>query len=162
MADLTAFTRRDRIVEGIALPKKLSPDQDCWLVLVTQQGVVKKLSAQLLTAATVDDITVLTLAKGDLLASVQVLRGDQDLVVFTRRGKALRFDGEEVRASGLSAKGMRGIRLGKGDTVVATASAAADGTVLTVTEHGQAKRTELAEFQVPETGRDRVDLPQVG
>ena len=152
VADLTAFTRRDRIVAGIALPREVAPDEGVWVLLATAQGNVKKISGHHLAAAWGDDVTVMPLAKGDSLVAAVAVNSSRELMLFTRQGKTIRFDGDEVRPSRLPAQGVRGIRLGKGDGVAAAAVAPATGTVLTVTEQGMAKRTDLEEFNLQARG----------
>ena len=152
VADLTAFTRRDRIVAGIALPREVAPDQGIWILLATAQGNVKKISGHHLAAAWGDDVTVMPLAKGDSLVAAVAVDSSRELMLFTRLGKTIRFDGDEVRPSRLPAQGVRGIRLGKGDGVAVAAVAPATGTVLTVTEQGMAKRTQLEEFNLQARG----------
>ena len=152
VADLTAFTRRDRIVAGITLPREVAPDQGVWVLLATAQGNVKKISGHHLAAAWGDDVTVMPLAKGDSLVAAVAVDSSRELMLFTRLGKTIRFAGDEVRTSRLPAQGVRGIRLGKGDGVAAAAVAPATGTVLTVTEQGMAKRTQLEEFNLQARG----------
>ena len=152
VADLTAFTRRDRIVAGIALPREVAPDEGVWVLLATAQGNVKKISGHHLAAAWGDDVTVMPLVKGDSLVAAVAVNSSRELMLFTRQGKTIRFDGDEVRPSRLPAQGVRGIRLGKGDSVAAAAVAPATGTVLTVTEQGMAKRTDLEEFNLQARG----------
>ncbi len=152
VADLTAFTRRDRIVAGIALPREVAPDQGVWILLATAQGNVKKISGHHLAVAWGDDVTVMPLAKGDSLVAAVAIDSSRELMLFTRLGKTIRFDGDEVRPSRLPAQGVRGIRLGKGDGVAAAAVAPATGTVLTVTEQGMAKRTDVEEFNLQARG----------
>ena len=152
VADLTAFTRRDRIVAGVPLPREVAPEQAIWLLLVTAHGVVKKLNGNRLIAAWGDDVTVMPLAKGDSLVAAMVVGPGQELMLFTRLGKTIRFDGDELRPSLLPAQGVRGIRLGKGDGVAAAAVAPATGIVLTVTEQGMAKRTDVEEFNLQARG----------
>ena len=152
VADLTAFTRRDRIVAGIALPREVAPDQEVWILLATAQGNVKKINGHHLAAAWGDDVTVMPLAKGDSLVAAVAVDSSRELMLFTRLGKTIRFDGDEVRPSRLPAQGVRGIRLGKGDDVAAAAVAPATGTVLTVTEQGMAKRTDVEEFNLQARG----------
>ena len=152
VADLTAFTRRDRIVAGIALPREVAPDQEVWILLATARGNVKKISGHHLAAAWGDEVTVMPLAKGDSLVAAVAVDSSRELMLFTRLGKTIRFDGDEVRPSRLPAQGVRGIRLGKGDSVAAAAVAPATGTVLTVTEQGMAKRTDMEEFNLQARG----------
>ena len=152
VADLTAFTRRDRIVAGVSLPRDLGSEQDLWIVLVTVQGLVKKLNAHRLAAAWRDDLKVVPLAKGDSLVAAMAVGMSQELMLFSRRGKTIRFEGDDLRPNWLLAQGVRGIRLDAGDGVATATAVSAAGSVLTVTEQGMAKRTELEEFKLQARG----------
>ncbi|MDE0673347.1 MAG: DNA topoisomerase 4 subunit A [Caldilineaceae bacterium SB0662_bin_9] len=152
VADLTSFTRRDRIVAGVSLPRDLAPEQDLWIVLVTEQGLVKKLNAHRLAAAWRDDLKVVPLAKGDSLIAAMAVGMSQELMLFSRRGKTIRFEGDDLRPNWLLAQGVRGIRLDTGDGVATATAVSPAGSVLTVTEQGMAKRTELEEFKLQARG----------
>jgi DNA gyrase subunit A len=78
--------------------------------------------------------------------------GDDELVIGTRGGMAIRFNETDVRSMGRAATGVRGIKLRKGDTVVSTCLVVRDATLLTVCENGYGKRTEFSEYRTQSRG----------
>ena len=83
--------------------------------------------------------------EGDYLVNVELTDGERDIMLFTDAGKAVRFTETDVRDTGRSACGVRGIRLGDGQKVIALI-VVGEGTVLSVTENGFGKRTPVAEY----------------
>jgi DNA gyrase subunit A len=90
-------------------------------------------------------IIAVNLRDEDQLVNVALTDGQQDVMLFTSDGKAIRFPESTVRASGRTASGMRGIRVEEGERVIALIIAG-PGTILMATSHGYGKRTELEEF----------------
>ena len=91
-------------------------------------------------------------AEDDAVIAAEITDGQGDVFLGTRRGMAIRFAERDVRPMGRTARGVRGIRLRKEDDVVAMAVVRPGGTLLTVTEHGYGKRTELGEYRVQSRG----------
>jgi DNA gyrase subunit A len=91
------------------------------------------------------------LDEGDALVDVQITDGERDILLFASNGKAVRFDEGSVRSMGRTATGVRGMRLAKGERVVSLIVREGEGEILTATERGFGKRTELAEY--PKKGR---------
>ena len=89
---------------------------------------------------------------GDAVIDVQLTDGTAEVFLGTRDGMAIRFPESEVRPTGRGAYGVRGIALREGDTVVAMEVVRPGGTLLTVSEHGFGKRTELDEYRVQSRG----------
>jgi DNA gyrase subunit A len=92
------------------------------------------------------------LEEGDALFEAIITDGSQDLILAKKKGLAIRFHENEVRAMGRTAYGVRGISLRDGDYVVAMAEVRPGGTLLSVTEHGFGKRTEIEEYRVQSRG----------
>jgi DNA gyrase subunit A len=90
--------------------------------------------------------------EGDAVMAVQVSDGKGEIFIGTRDGMAIRFAETEVRGMGRTAYGVRGISLRDGDTVVAMEVLRPGGTILSVTEQGYGKRTELDEYRVQSRG----------
>jgi len=89
---------------------------------------------------------------GDRLMAAQITDGTGEVFIGTRDGVAIRFPESDVRPMGRSAYGVRGISLREGDEVVAMEVVRPGSTLLTVTEHGYGKRTELDEYRVQSRG----------
>ena len=116
------------------------------LLFVTKQGTVKRVSLQSLNTARKAGIRALTLADGDELIAVMKTNGEQNILLATADGMAICFSESDVRVMGRDAAGVRGIALSGGDYVVGAGIAEEGKQLLTVTELGYGKRTEIAEY----------------
>jgi DNA gyrase subunit A len=94
----------------------------------------------------------MSLEKDDELIEVELTNGDDELLLATKEGKAIRFKESQVREMGRAAKGVRGIRLGKKDACIAMEIVKPDQTVLTVTGQGFGKRTSFKEYRLQSRG----------
>jgi len=116
------------------------------LFFATKHGVVKKTTFSEYDSSRRDGIIALGLREGDELVKVIVTGGDDDVVMVSRRGMAIRFNEDEVRPMGRAASGVRGMRLREGDEVVSCDLVRDDVSLLIVTEEGYGKRTQLDRF----------------
>ena len=116
------------------------------LMFVTRHGTVKRVSLQSLNTARKAGIRALTLADGDELIAVMKTNGEQNILLATADGMAICFSESDVRVMGRDAAGVRGIALSEGDYVVGAGIAEDGKQLLTVTELGYGKRTEIAEY----------------
>jgi DNA gyrase subunit A len=123
---------------------------DHFVFFATTHGTVKKTPLSEYSRPRASGIIAVDLRDGDQLVDVALTHGQRDVMLFTDAGKALRFTETEVRNMGRSACGVRGIRLGEGQKVIALI-VVGEGTVLTVTENGFGKRTPVADY--PHRGR---------
>ena len=123
-------------------------DSDSFLVLVTRRGTVKRMAQAALKNIRANGIRALTLEDGDELISVFSTAGDEDVLIATKNGMAVCFNESDVRPTGRSAMGVRGIRLRGDDYVVGAASASIAPALLTITEKGYGKRTPVGEYSV--------------
>ena len=117
-----------------------------YLVMVTRKGTVKRMRKTELRNIKNVGIRALTLSDDDELISVRDTDGEQKILIATNNGMAICFKETDVRAMGRAAAGVRGIRLRKGDYCVGAARAREGGALLTVTEKGYGKRTEISEY----------------
>ena len=118
----------------------------------TREGIVKRSELTAYSNINVNGIIALTLKDGDELVNVRMSPGDEELIICTKLGMAVRFKEDDVRQMGRTAAGVRGIRLREGDEVVAMDSAAEGNQILVVTEHGYGKRTPLDQYPVHNRG----------
>jgi len=148
-ADLTPLTRRDAVVAALALPPALS--EGC-LFLATRQGVVKRVLLADLPGVSGESFAVIGVEQGDALGWAAVTTGQDQVVLVTAGGRAIRFKEQEVRSMGLSAGGVRGVKLsGAGDCVVAFDVVRPRSDLFVIAGDGKAKRTPLSEY--PTQGR---------
>ena len=119
---------------------------DEYLVMVTRDGTVKRMYINELKNVRNNGIRAINIEEGDELISVRRTDGAQKILIATHDGMAICFDENDVRPMGRTATGVRGIRLRKGDYVVGAARAREGGALLSVTESGYGKRTEIEEY----------------
>ena len=117
-----------------------------FLVMVTRRGTVKRIPLIALNTRRTTGIRAITLEEGDQLINVMRTNGNDNIILATAKGMAICFNETDVRPMGRDAAGVRGIMLGSGDFVIGAQVAVEGTTLLTVTEKGYGKRTELTEY----------------
>lgn len=126
--------------------------EESFLVFVTRNGTVKRTMQSAFKNIRSNGIRALTLDEGDELMTVLQTSGEDKILIATREGMAICFKESDARAMGRDAVGVRGIRLREGDFVVG-ASLAAEGTaLLSISENGYGKRTDVGEYSVQNRG----------
>jgi DNA gyrase subunit A len=123
--------------------------EDRYVVFCTAKGIIKKTALSAYGNPRAGGIIATGVDPGDSLLSVKLTDGKQEIFMATARGQALRCPEEDVRPMGRSARGVIGIRLGANDAVVEMDSLkSTESTILSVTERGYAKRTEVGEYRL--------------
>ncbi|MCL1137246.1 DNA gyrase subunit A [Shewanella pneumatophori] len=150
--------------------------EDKYIIMATSHGTVKKTALTAYSNPRANGIIAVNLKDGDQLIGVDITDGNDDIMLFSNEGKVVRFNekarssetgevkidpetGEEVialRAMGRTATGVRGIKLEDGQTVVSLIVPKGEGAILTVTENGYGKRTELSEYPAKSRGTKGV------
>ena len=121
-------------------------DDNEFLVMVTRNGTVKRLPFPALKTKRKTGIRAITLDENDHLINVIRTNGNDNILLATAQGMAICFNEQDVRCMGRDAAGVRGINLNQGDYVVGAEKAEEGKTLLTVTQNGYGKRTELSEY----------------
>ena len=148
VSNLTELDRSETIVSALILPHDEEPPET-FLTLVTRGGRIKRITlADFAASASRDTVTAMNVEGDDQLAWVVETSGQDDLLLATRQGKAIRFSENEVRPMGLSATGVLAIKLGKDDAVVGMGVIGKDTQVILFTDKGYAKRTAAKSFPV--------------
>ena len=129
-----------------------------YLLMATRKGVVKRLPFVALKTNRKGGIRALTLEEDDHLINVLRTNGSDNIILATAQGMAICFNETDVRCMGRDAGGVRGISLNEGDYVVGAERYEEGKTLLTVTENGYGKRTNLPEYL--RTGPDGEKIPQ--
>ena len=128
-----------------------------YLVFGTKLGVIKKtLFASYNTPRKSDGIIAIDIREGDELLAVRHTSGDDDVMMVSRLGQAIRFHESDVRPMGRSASGVRGMKLRRGDEVISMDVARDDSDLFVVTENGFGKRTPISEYRI--TGRGGIGV----
>ena len=133
-------------------------NEDEFLMMVTSQGTVKRIPFVALKTNRKTGIRAITLNEDDHLINVIRTEGNDNIIIASRDGMAICFNENDVRPMGRDAAGVRGILLSEGDYVIGAEKAVEGKTLLTVTENGYGKRTELQEYL--RTGPDGEKIPQ--
>jgi len=115
--------------------------EDQYLVIATRQGIIKKTSLSAYGRPMKGGIIAIRLDDGDALVDVRIVSSDQDLVLSTSGGMAIRFSHEDARPLGRATRGVKGITLTRGETVVGMVVADPERTLLSICEFGYGKRT---------------------
>jgi DNA gyrase subunit A len=118
-----------------------------YIVFVTRNGLIKRTALSAFSRPRPSGLKALSIEENDSLVSVMSARGDEDIVIGTATGMAIRFQQKEVRAMGRTAYGVKGITLEQGDEVVGAELVHSGSTLLTVTENGYGKRTSIDEYR---------------
>ncbi|MEP5766325.1 MAG: DNA gyrase subunit A [Halieaceae bacterium] len=122
-----------------------------YIFMATANGTVKKTALTNFSRQRSVGLRALELDEGDVLVGTAITDGEQDVMLFSSSGKAVRFREADVRAMGRTARGVRGIKLAEGQSMISLIIPAEGGTVLTASQKGYGKRTEVTEF--PTKGR---------
>lgn len=130
--------------------KDFSPDT--YLVMATKAGYVKKTSLDQFDTNLRSGLIATKLEDRDELIGVRFTNGEQEIMLFTKKGIAIRFSEKELRPMGRIARGVRGIRLGKEDELVEMVALGRDGHILLITQAGYGKRVETDEFNAQARG----------
>ena len=123
-----------------------------YLIMATKRGIVKKTRLVAYSNPRAGGIIGIDLEEGDELIGVGTTRGEDHIFLGTRAGLAIRFSEQDARPIGRTAHGVKGIELREGDQVVGMEVLAEGTSILTVTEKGYGKRTELPEYRVQHRG----------
>jgi len=130
------------------------------LVMATKNGMVKKTKfAAYNTPLKADGIIAINLKENDELVGVRHSSGDDDILMVSRKGQAIRFNERETRPMGRATAGVKGMSLRKGDEVISVNIAQDDADLLVVTENGYGKRTRLPDY--PRKGRGGLGVKTV-
>ena len=152
MVNLLSLQRGENITSMI--PVRDFDDRQ--LVMFTQKGTVKKTALAAFGNPKKGGIIAINLDKGDSLMTVRLTQGNQELLIGTRNGKAIRFPETDLRTMGRATRGVRGVSLKGKDLVVGAAVIDAGGTALSVCENGFGKRTEFDDYRIQSRGGQGV------
>ncbi len=131
-------------------------EPDRYLMMATRMGTVKRITLQSINTARKSGIRALSLEEGDQLISVAVTDGEQDVLLLTHEGMAIRFHESDVRCMGRDAVGVRGIKLREGDWLIGGEIVQEGKLLFSVTENGYGKRTNPEEFSAQNRGGQGV------
>ena len=131
-------------VTAVVTTREFSDEE--YLMMVTRNGTIKRMDFVTLSTRRKTGIRAITLDEGDHLINVLRTNGNDNILIATAQGMAICFNENDARPMGRDAVGVRGISLSEGDFVVGAEKAEEGKTLLTVTQNGFGKRTELSEY----------------
>ena len=134
---------------GLAVP---SFEPGHYVLMATKSGTVKKTDLMAFSRPRTGGIIALGLAPGDELIAVRITDGTRNVFLGSAMGKSIRFHESDIRASGRLSKGVRGMRLDRGDLIVGMEVVLYGQTLFAVTENGYGKRTSIDEYPVHKRG----------
>jgi DNA gyrase subunit A len=152
IANLVSMEEGEKIAALLAVREWPETEGQQFVVMGTRQGVIKKADLSLFSNPRVGGIIAMGVEEGDSVIAVEMSDGKEQIFLGTRDGMAIRFEESDVRPMGRTAYGVRGISLREEDEVVAMGVVREGGTMLTVTQNGYGKRTELEEYRVQSRG----------
>ena len=149
IANLVSMEEGEKIAAMLAVKEF---DEEKYVVMGSRLGVIKKTALSAFSNPRAGGIIAMGVEEGDSVITVLVSDGKGEIFIGTRNGMAIRFPEVDVRPMGRTAYGVRGITLRDDDVVVAMEVVQPGGTLLTVTERGYGKRTEIDEYRVQSRG----------
>jgi len=123
-----------------------------YVVMCTKMGVIKKTALSAFSNPRAGGIIAVTIDKGDSLVAAGLTDGKKEILIGTKKGLGIRFNEDDVRDMGRTARGVRGIDLQKGNEVVGMEIVKDNSTIMTIAENGFGKRTELDEYRLQSRG----------
>lgn len=127
-----------------------------YVFMATQKGTVKKVSLEQFSRPRSSGIIAIDLEQDDWLIGVGLTDGSKEIMLFSDEGKVIRFNESLVRPMGRTARGVRGMRLGDAQKLIALTIVEHDGAILTATENGYGKRTNIDEYRASGRGAQGV------
>ena len=125
---------------------------DKFVVMATRNGIIKKTSLDAFSNPRVTGVNAMNLPADDELIEAAITDGSFEIVLATRKGMAIRFPEEKVRAMGRTAYGVKGINLAKGDYTIGMVVVKRDSSLLVVAENGYGKRTSIEDYRITNRG----------
>ncbi len=152
--------RQDELIRAVIATRNF--EEAKFLVFATKKGIVKKTKfLEYNTPLKADGIIALRMREDDELIGVRLSDGEDDILMVSRMGQAVRFSEKDVRAMGRPASGVAGMKLRAGDEVIEVDIAADDADLLVVTKNGWGKRTRVSEYPVKGRGTMGVKTAQL-
>ncbi|MEZ5494529.1 MAG: DNA gyrase subunit A [Pseudomonadales bacterium] len=158
MINLLSLDEGERITSILTIKEYT---EDHFVFMATANGTVKKTFLTEFSRPRSVGLRAVELDEGDVLVGTAITNGKNDIMLFASNGKAVRFEEDDVRAMGRTARGVRGIRLADGARMIALIVPAEGGKILTVSQNGYGKRTEASEFPTKGRGTQGVIAMQV-
>ncbi len=149
IANVLPIAQDEKITSMIRVQKF---DEKSYLVMVTKNGIIKRTTLSAFNTARKGGLIAVNLDEGDELSWVRLTGGSDELLVATRLGMAIRFNEQDVRAMGRTARGVKAIALREGDSVIGMSVLREGGLVLTVSETGFGRLSPIDNYRLQRRG----------
>ncbi|SHK03910.1 DNA gyrase subunit A [Tepidibacter formicigenes] len=147
--NLLPLEKGEKITALIPIRKQ---DDEKYLVLCTKNGIIKKTAISEFRKSKRNGLIAINLREDDELIGVKTTSGDEELILVTKKGMAIRFSEKDIREMGRSAMGVKGISLDKDDRVVSIDLISEGSKLLVVSENGYGKRSSISEYRIQNRG----------
>ena len=149
IVNLLSVTGDERVQAMIRVPEI---EGDKYLCMVTRKGIIKRTRLDAYKNVRKNGVIAINIDEGDELAWVRLTDGNDDLLIATKDGMSIRFNENDARPIGRTARGVKAINLGEGDEVVGMSILREGGKVLTVSETGYGRRSEISDYRLQSRG----------
>lgn len=149
IANLLPLNPDEKVTSMIRVPQV---EEDSYLVLVTRKGVIKRTELTAYRHVRKNGLIAIDLDEGDALSWVRITNGQNELLVATRNGMAIRFKETDVRAMGRTARGVKAITMSDDDCVIGMSILREGGLVLTVSETGYGRLSPIEDYRLQNRG----------
>jgi DNA gyrase subunit A len=149
IVNLLNFAEGEHLTTVLTVP---SFEPGRYVIMATRNGTVKKTDLMAFSRPRAGGIIALSLVEGDELITVRITDGTQNVFLGSAMGKAIRFMESDIRASGRTSRGVRGMNLAAGDRLIGMEVLRHGATLLAATEHGFGKRTSVDEYPLHRRG----------
>lgn len=149
IANLLPITTDEKITSMIRVP---AFEDEKYLVMVTRRGIIKRIALSAYDTNRKGGLIALELNEGDELAWVHMTDGNDQVIIATKKGMAIRFNENDIRPMGRQARGVRAVRLKEGDEVVGMSIVDDQSLVLTVSETGFGRLSEASNYRLQSRG----------
>ncbi len=137
---------------NVIIPVTATDEDERYICMITRQGVVKRTKLSDFKNTRKSGIIAISIDEGDELAHVRMTDGDNNLLVATKKGKAIHFNEHQVRSMGRTARGVKAINMAEDDIVVDMALCKEDTRILTVTETGYGRISHISHYRLQSRG----------
>ncbi len=137
---------------NVIIPVTATDEDERYICMITRQGVVKRTKLSDFKNTRKSGIIAISIDEGDELAHVRMTDGDNNLLVATKKGKAIHFNEHQVRSMGRTARGVKAINMAEDDIVVDMALCKEDTRILTVTETGYGRISPISHYRLQSRG----------
>ena len=149
IVNLLPLQNGEKVTSMLRMPAE---NAEGYLVMVTRQGVIKRTPIEAYANIRKSGLLAVSMYEGDSLAWTQLTTGEDELIVATHDGLAIRFNEQDARSMGRLGHGVRAIRLAEGDYVVGVGVVHPGATVFTVTENGKGRRSRIDDYRLQSRG----------